>query len=139
MDKKKVSLAEAAVVDDMYDLLGAYEVKIPPNDQVKLDDLHECVILYGDSMEQADLFIEERKPAMKQDLDTKVTALSEELLTILGTLHSGKFLVPESHHVEVVADLEKIKTRISEIRALTETYKSYQKLFNVCDIVLWRP
>lgn len=32
MDKKKVFLVEVVVVDDMYDLLGVYEVKILLND-----------------------------------------------------------------------------------------------------------
>jgi hypothetical protein len=65
------------------------------------------------------------------DLDKQVNLISEELMTILGTLHSGKFLIPESDPAEVVADLTKINERIQEIVETVDRYKGYQKLFQV--------
>ncbi len=131
MEGKKQTLQDASIIDDMYSLLAAYEVKIPTNDQVKLDDLHEVVGKYEDSIEAADLFIERHKNAQMADLDKQVNLISEELMTILGTLHSGKFLIPESDPAEVVADLTKINERIQEIVETVDRYKGYQKLFQV--------
>jgi dynein heavy chain len=131
MEGKKQTLQDASVIDDMYSLLAAYEVKIPTNDQVKLDDLHEVVGKYEDSIEAADFFIERHKNAQMADLDKQVNLISEELMTILGTLHSGKFLIPESDPAEVVADLTKINERIQEIVETVDRYKGYQKLFQV--------
>jgi dynein heavy chain len=139
MEGKKQSLQDASVIDDMYSLLAAYEVKIPTNDQVKLDDLHEVVGKYEDSIEAADFFIERHKNAQMADLDKQVNLISEELMTILGTLHSGKFLIPESDPTEVVADLTKINERIQEIVETVDRYKGYQKLFQVYYIILEFP
>ncbi|KAI5062354.1 hypothetical protein GOP47_0022893 [Adiantum capillus-veneris] len=131
MEKRKAVLAEASVVDEMYSLLSAYEVKIPTDDQIKLDDLHEAVQKYGDSIEAADFYIEEKKGSMKADLDRQVNTINEELINILGILHSGKYLMPESDPKEIVAELLLISDRISEIRARLETCRGYQKLFQM--------
>ena len=72
----------------MYSLLSAYEVKIPTDDQIKLDDLHDAVLKYGDSIEAADSFIEENKSSVMVELDRQVTSINEELINILGLLHS---------------------------------------------------
>ena len=42
MEEKKQVLGQAALVDDMYDMLAAYEQKVPMGDQVKHDDLREA-------------------------------------------------------------------------------------------------
>lgn len=131
VEGKKAALQDATVVDDIYELLHAYEVKIPTQDQVKLDDLHDMVMKYEDSLEAAYSYIQEMRESMMEDLDHKVTAINEELLNILGTLHSGEFLMPESDPEEVVADLMAINARLTEIREQTELYKGYQKLFQV--------
>ncbi|KAL3689708.1 hypothetical protein R1sor_016017 [Riccia sorocarpa] len=131
MEGKKAALLDASVVDDMYELLQAYEVKVPTQDQVKLDDLHDVVMTYEDSLEAAYAHMQENKATMMDDLDKKVTALSEELLNILGTLHSGKYLQPESDPVEIVTDLEAINKRLVEIRETAEVYKGYQSLFQM--------
>ncbi|CAM6082178.1 unnamed protein product [Calypogeia fissa] len=115
----------------MYELLHAYEVKIPTQDQVKLDDLHDVVMKYEDSLEAAYSHIQEFREPMMEDLDHKVTAISEELLNILGTLHSGKFLMPESDPGDVVVDLTAINSRLTEFREKTELYKGYQRLFQM--------
>ncbi|MCO5581018.1 hypothetical protein L7F22_034894 [Adiantum nelumboides] len=131
MEKRKAVLAEASVVDEMYSLLSAYEVKIPTDDQIKLDDLHEAVQKYGDSIEAADFYIEEKKDLMKAELDRQVNTINEELINTLGMLHSGKYLMPESDPKEIVAELLLISDRISEIRARLETCRAYQKLFQM--------
>lgn len=136
MAEKKQALADASVIDDMYSLLAAYEVKIPTNDQVKLDDLHEIVMKYEDSIEGADIHIDKHRAAEKEDLENQVTLISEELMTILGVLVTGKYLDPVSDPAEIVADLTTINERIQEIVEIVDRYKGYQRLFKVCHIKL---
>eukprot|EP01018_Ginkgo_biloba_P022956 Gb_30436 [translate_table: standard] len=131
MEKRKSLLSEVSTVDEMYSLLSAYEVKVPTDDEIKNDDLHDSVQCYGDSIESADLFIEENKNSMMGDLDKQVNTLNEELIEMLGALHSGRFLMPESDPAEIVAELEQINSRILEIQARLEVFRSYQKLFQV--------
>ena len=131
MIEKKQALQDASTIDDMYSLLAAYEVKIPTNDQVKLDDLHELVVKYEDSIEGADIFIEKSKFEQMAELEKQCTLISEELMVILGVLHSNKYLNPESDPVEVVADLTRINDHIQEIVETVNRYKGYQKLFQV--------
>jgi dynein heavy chain len=136
MEKRKAILAEAMVVDEMYSLLSAYEVKIPTDDQIKLDDLHDAVLNYGDSIEAADTFIEENKSSIMVELDRQVTSINEELINMLGLLHSGKYLIPESDPEEIVTDLLSINERITQIRTRLESYARYQRLFQVISIYL---
>ena len=129
MEKRKAVLAEASVVDEMYSLLSAYEVKIPTDEQIKLDDLHDAVLKYGDSIEAADSFIEENKSSVMLELDRQVTSINEELINILGLLHSGKYLI-------LVSDLLSRNERITEIRTRLESFARYQRLFQVKPICL---
>ncbi|KAJ7552701.1 hypothetical protein O6H91_06G065600 [Diphasiastrum complanatum] len=131
MEKKKSVLAEAALVDEMYSLLAAYQVKVPTDDQIKYDDLHEAVRDYGEAIVTANFFIEENKSAMMMNLDMKINTLNEELLSLLGVLHSEKFLMPESDSGDIVAELELIYARILEIRDKLDVYRGYQKLFQM--------
>lgn len=42
VEEKRDVMSQAATVDDMYDMLAAYEQKVPTSDQVKHDDLREA-------------------------------------------------------------------------------------------------
>lgn len=43
VESKKTVLAAGAQVDDMYDMLAAYDQKVPTKDSVQHDDLRESV------------------------------------------------------------------------------------------------
>jgi dynein heavy chain len=120
---------QAAVVDDLYTLLSAYEMKVPTADSVKLDDLHEAVSAYQDGLSAAESFIEERKNGMMTDLEQQIGLLSEEALTLLGTLHGARFVDPEGDAAEIVGDLEASRGALGAARAKAETFQAYQKLF----------
>lgn len=131
MAEKKQSLVEASIIDDMYELLAAYEVKIPTNDSVKLDDLHEIVNTFEDSIEGADLHIQEQKLDKMEDLNTEISKISDELMTILGVLHTDLYLSPASAPTTVVESLTEINERILSIVELVACYQGYQRLFKV--------
>jgi dynein heavy chain len=131
MAEKKQSLIEASIIDDMYELLAAYEVKIPTNDSVKLDDLHDIINTFEDSIEGADLHITTHKTDKMEDLDKAVSNISDELMTILGALHTDLYQNPKSNPTEVVESLTTINDRIQEIVELVSRYQGFQRLFKV--------
>jgi len=131
MAEKKQSLMDASVIDDMYELLAAYEVKIPTNDSVKLDDLHDIINTFEDSIEGADLHTATYRLEKMEDLESQVSLISDELMTILATLHTDLYLLPTSNPKEVVESLTIINDRIQEIVELVSRYQSYQRLFKV--------
>eukprot|EP01018_Ginkgo_biloba_P023461 Gb_06279 [translate_table: standard] len=100
---------KVSTVDEMYSLLPASEVKVPTDDKIKNDDLHDSVQCYGDSIESIDLFVKENKNSMMGELDKQVNTLNEELIEILGALHSRRLLTPESNPREIVGELEQKK------------------------------
>ena len=57
--------------------------------------------------------------------------MNEDLLAVLGTLHGGSFVEPESDPFEVVTELEGIRANIASMRARSEQYQDYQALFNM--------
>ena len=135
MDEKKQSLINASIIDDMYELLEAYEVKIPTNDSVKLDDLHEIINTFEDSIEGADLHITTYRMDKMEDLNKAVSNLSDELMTILGALHTDLYQNPTSDPTEVVESLSTINERIQEIVELVARYQGYQRLFKVKHLI----
>jgi dynein heavy chain len=132
--KKKAASKEATLVDELYDLLNIYfgaDAKLPTADQVKIDDLHEAVASYTQGMSDADDFIEDRKQSNIATLEKNIATMNDELLAVLGTLHGGSFMEPDSDPFEVVTELEKMQTDVATMRQRSEQYQEYQKLFNM--------
>ena len=77
------------VVYEMYDMLHSYEMKVPMQDQVKLDDLHEAVDNLKTSLDDAGAFIDERKAGMVAVLEKNIVELNEAALQVRWrwTLH----------------------------------------------------
>lgn len=59
--------------------LQEYGGKVPPADQVSLDDLKEVVAAFNRSMAEALAFVEERKPGMVTLLEKSVKEQLEKL------------------------------------------------------------
>jgi len=131
MAEKKQSLMDASIVDDMYELLAAYEVKIPTNDSIKLDDLHDSINTFEDAIEGADVHITTFRLEKMEDLEAQVLLISNELMTILTTLHTDLYLLATSDPKEVVESLTIINDRIQEIVEIVSRYQGYQRLFKV--------
>eukprot|EP00899_Mesostigma_viride_P020786 jgi/Mesvir1/28709/Mv19680-RA.1 len=129
--KKRMAMLDASIVDDMYEQLGAYEVKVPTADQVKLDDMHESVQLYLSALEKADEYIDDRKQSMMATLEKQIQQQNEELLAVLGSLHSGAYVEPDSDCEAVVADLFTLTEHIQLSVERSKTWQEYQRLFGM--------
>ena len=128
---KKEALAEAQEVDEMYDLLASVEMKVPTPDQVKHDDLREAVATFTNAIIEAETFIEERKQGMMATLDKNINATNEEMLAVLGNLHSGMYVDPEAKAVAVCEDLEELLELLATTKERAEAFADYQRLFGM--------
>ena len=130
--ENRASQVEAATtVDEMYELLKVYEVKVPTKDQVVTDDLTDAVAVYATNMESANSYIEERKQSMMTALDQNITATNDELLAILGNLHSGVVVEPDNDPAKMVGELETIQASIDDLAEKVQQFQSYQKTFHM--------
>eukprot|EP00854_Cymbomonas_tetramitiformis_P001348 gene1348-1949_t len=128
---KKDFLTEAGVVDEMYDMLNEYEMKIAVPDQVQLDDLHESVNQLSESLVEAELFIEQRRGAMMAALDKSIQDLNESLLAVHSELHSGVYVQADADANMVLENISKVKKSVEEMSANAAIYKQYQTLFKL--------
>ena len=130
-ENRAAQVEAATVVDEMYDLLKAYDVKVPTKDQVVTDDLAEAVAAYSGNMENAHTYVEGRKQSMMTALDQNITDTNDALLAILGNLHSGVVVEPTNDPGKMVGELANIQAQIDELAEKTAQFQSYQKTFNM--------
>ena len=62
----------AQQVNEMYELLDVYEVKIAAQDAVKKDDLKEARDTFAAKMADADVAVEQRMPQMTVSLERSI-------------------------------------------------------------------
>ncbi|KAJ9534885.1 hypothetical protein QJQ45_029552, partial [Haematococcus lacustris] len=129
VEAKKAVLAAASQVDDMYDMLSAYEQKVPTGDQVKHDDLREAANQFVQELSAGKEFIADNKHAQQDTLAENIKALNEELVTLSFSLTQGDYINADADPEQVVADLDGVMTHIEELKAASETYKEYEALF----------
>ena len=126
---KKEYNAEHGVVEDMFNMLVSYEMKIPASDQVRLDDLNEARARFAESMSDAGEYLESRKAEMMKALKVGVSDVEERLFKIQTSLNDGAYVDRESEPADVLDDLAKVRAELDEHAARCETYKKYQALF----------
>ncbi|UPR05068.1 heavy chain of dynein [Chloropicon primus] len=131
MKTRKQILAESNMIDDMYDMLNLYEMKIPMKDQVALDDLHENVSAFKTALDDVAEFIEENKANNITTLNDEIVEMNESLLAMLAELHGGSYIDPESEPETVLKDLAEVAAAIDERSRRAETFRHYQALFQM--------
>eukprot|EP00741_Cyanophora_paradoxa_P024436 tig00022075_g23593.t1 len=127
----KLLQARAQTVNDMYDLLSKYEVKVPSQDQVKRDSMHEQDDAFKDALEQAQQQVDSKMPSMAMALDKGIEALNNDLLATLAQLHSGDYVDGNADAEIVLEKLAQLKDSIDQMAEKGNTFQNYQKLFNL--------
>ena len=74
-------------------------------------------------LEAADDFIEEQKTYNMTTLDKNIAALNEEMVAMLGNLHTGVFIEETGEPSEVVGELDQVR-RARNIHRLFGVYTS---------------
>ena len=106
----------AQQVNEMYELLDVYEVKIAAQDAVKKDDLKEARDTFAAKMADADVAVEQRMPQMTVSLERSIDKLNEDLMSIFTTLHTGEFVDPACDPEAVLERLGEVPTQLSTSR-----------------------
>eukprot|EP00201_Polytomella_parva_P020499 CAMPEP_0175042260 /NCGR_PEP_ID=MMETSP0052_2-20121109/2450_1 /TAXON_ID=51329 ORGANISM="Polytomella parva, Strain SAG 63-3" /NCGR_SAMPLE_ID=MMETSP0052_2 /ASSEMBLY_ACC=CAM_ASM_000194 /LENGTH=3805 /DNA_ID=CAMNT_0016305023 /DNA_START=33 /DNA_END=11446 /DNA_ORIENTATION=+ len=131
VDSKKTVLAAAAQVDDMYDMLTAYEQKVPTADAVKHDDLREAAVTFVSELTIGKEFVADHKAHQMEQLSTNISNVNEELSNIIVSLQQGDYVNPDADADAVLADVESLLHHLRELNTACETYKEYQDLFEL--------
>ena len=119
------------MVDDMFNMLVNYDMKIPASDQVKLDDLNQARSGFTESMELAGEFVEAHKAEMMKSLKVGVTDLEEALFKIQTSLNDGVYVQADAEPGDVLDELAKVRKALDEHGACCALYKKYQALFGI--------
>jgi len=121
----------ASQVNEMYDLLDKYEVRIPSQDQVKKDDLKEARERFASVTGEADGAVEQRMPAMTVSLDRSISKLNEDLMATFTTLHTGEFVDPVCDPKVVLERLSEVRTQLEAMSEQADGYKQMQETFHI--------
>lgn len=70
-------LTEAALVDEMYDMLTSYNAKIPEQDKLALDDLRDLLTQFNKENNESRTFLDENKEDMVERLESEVAKVIE--------------------------------------------------------------
>jgi dynein heavy chain len=130
-DEVKTLIAKSSTVDDMYKLLGTFEVKLSAQEQVKLDDLHAIHNDFQDSIDMAESDVSTHLGKHAQTLTQEIQRIDQDLIDIMTDLASGSATDPKAQTTEVLAMLNDVKSSIDAIEQKAQTYTHYQKLFSM--------
>jgi len=131
--KDKSLFKHTQMVEQMYQLLGHYDVKISSDDLVQLDELRSYQQQYLDEMDEAQAYKDERMPEMTQQLDMNIARLNDNIAQISASIDEGIFVdVSYFDNPEpVLAALEQVKAKLEVTQGLANTYSANQALFNI--------
>ena len=130
-EEVKELMSKSTTVDDMYKLLGTFDVKISPSEHVKLDDLHKIHDEFQESIDMAESDVSTHLGKHAQTLTQEIQKLDQDLMDIMTDLGSGEATNPHAQTSDVLQMLNDTKNQIDLIQQKSQTYTHYQKLFRM--------
>ena len=127
----KILITKSNTVDEMYKLLGTFEVKIPPQEQVKLDDLHSIHNSFQESIDMAESDVSTALSKHAQTLGQEIQGLDQDLMDMMTDLASGDATNSKASTTDVLNMLKEAKSQMDAIESKSQTYTHYQKLFSM--------
>jgi dynein heavy chain len=122
---------KAMQVNEMYDLLDAYEVKIPAADAVKKDDLKEAREALTARTSEAEGAVDGKMGQMTLTLEKSIANLNEELVGVLASLNSGDYVDPSVDPKLVLEKLLNVQEQLGAVSEKAEGYRAMQETFHV--------
>ncbi|KAF5838995.1 dynein heavy chain, N-terminal region 2-domain-containing protein [Dunaliella salina] len=129
-DKKKV-MASASNVDDMYDMLAAYEHKVKAEESIKHDECRDAALTFVQELTNGKEFIADNKNSQMEALQSNIASITQELRDITSSLYQGDNVNPDADPEATAADLEQLLQHVRELRAACDTFREYQRLFEM--------
>lgn len=132
-EKEKLLFKATSQVDQMYNLLQQYEVKVPSEDLVLHEDLHDRQLEYRKEIEIAQNYRDSKMPEMITAVDTNIIKLQDQVTGMIVKLDDRMFNETElfGDAEKVLEELGQLGSRLENADQLAKTYSSYQTLFNV--------
>ena len=121
-DESKEMEDRALQVNEMYDLLEAYEVKVPPSDQVKKDDLKEMRENLNSKTGEADGAVEGKMGQMTATLEKSIANLEEDISGVVESLNAGDFVDPACDPKLVLEKLAGVQEQLGAISEKADGY-----------------
>ena len=132
-DQEKSLYKQTSQVDQMYNLLRQYDVKVPSEDLVLHEDLHERQAEYRKEVDAAQAFRDSKMAEMVVAVNTNIAKLQEQIGGIVSRLEDDLFVETESFDdpEHVLEELSLLGQRLESADQLAKNYAGYQRLFNV--------
>ncbi|PNH03664.1 Dynein heavy chain 7, axonemal [Tetrabaena socialis] len=129
MESKDAIERRYSIVLSMYDMLTEYGGKVPPADQVTLDDLKEVVAGFHRALGDAATWVDERKPAMVHALGKAIRDVVERLQDLLHDVRSGKYDEEAAVPAEMLTHLSAATDAFTVVSEKATRYRAYEELF----------
>ena len=119
-------------VDQLYNLLQQNDVKVPSEDLVLHEDLHDRQSEYRTEIEVAQQYRDTKLSEMVSSVDTNIIKLSDQVTAAVSRLEDEVFTGTEyfKEAEKVLEELTQLGQRLDNAEQLAATYASYQKLFH---------
>jgi dynein heavy chain, axonemal len=132
-EQEKNLYKQTSQVDQLYNLLQQYEVKIPSEDLVLHEDLHERQQEYRREIEVAQNYRDTKMPEMVANVETNILKLQDQIGGTVAKLEDPLFVEVDAFGEpdKVLEELAQLGARLENADQLAKTYASYQKLFGV--------
>ncbi|GLC41774.1 hypothetical protein PLESTM_001238200 [Pleodorina starrii] len=118
-----------AIVISMYEMLTEYGGKVPPADQVTLDDLKEVVGGFHRALGEAATWVDERKPAMVHALAKAIRDVVDRLQELFHELRSGEYDNVDAAPGSILEQLSSATGAFTIIQEKAARYRGYEELF----------
>ena len=128
----KADMEERALkVNEMYDLLDAYEVKVPAADAVKKDDLKEAREALWGRAEEAEGATGGKMEQMTKTLEQSIQNLNEDVVSITESLTEGEYIDPTCDPKLVLEKLQAVQEQMDSYAEKAEDFRQMQATFKM--------
>ncbi|RYG64392.1 hypothetical protein EON64_14090, partial [archaeon] len=131
-EQEKNLYKQTSQVDQLYNLLQLYEVKVPSEDLVLHEDLHERQQEYRREIENAQSYRDAKMPDMVTNVESNILKLQDQIASTVSRLDDQLFVDTESFNEpeRALEELAQLGSKLDNADQLAKTYAGYQKLFN---------
>ncbi|KXZ49087.1 hypothetical protein GPECTOR_23g2 [Gonium pectorale] len=129
MDSKDAIERSYSVVLSMHEMLTEYGGKIPPADQVTLDDLKEVVAGFHRALGEAATWVDERKPAMVHALGKAIRDVVDRLQDLFHEVRSSKYDDVSANPTDVLSQLSTATDAFTIVSEKATRFRGYEELF----------
>jgi dynein heavy chain len=135
-DQEKSLYKQTSAVDQMYNLLRQYDVKVPSEDLVLHEDLHDRQAEYRREVDAAQNFRDTKMAEMVAAVTTNISKLQEQITGIVSRLEDEIFIETDTFEdpERVLEELAALGQRLENADQLAKNYAGYQRLFGVTEV-----